>query len=920
MTNDNFDVFLSYSSVNKNIADAIVSEFESHNIKCWYAPRDIMPGEEWVSAITHALENCKILVLVYTDESNSSRQVMNEVAVAFNAGKTIVPFRLTENKMSSEFEYYLTRVHWLDAITPPLQEKIENLRDYVDIILSGIDTSNLSRNAVERKKPEKVNPKRKKKFLPFIIGGVILAFLALILVVGLSVAAIIGIGGSGKRNLKKGIEYYYSEYQSSADNESARGYFEKAAKKGKADAYYYLGMLEEREYDYYSARDYYEKGVEEGSDLARLELGNLYENGSGVYPDLVKAISLYDESIANGSLEGYCFEGNFYIRGYLNYDDEFDRAFEYLDKAKESEIKDVAADAYLDLAYMYLSGEYGIDRDTDKAISCYKKAMEIKPGNTGFCNIQIAEIYLFMDDSINADTYYKKALNYFTKSADMGNVESINWAGYCYQYGIGCEINYEKAMDYYRKAADMNIPDAFCNVGYLYEYGNGNVKQDYNKAYEWFKKAADMNYAEAMLAIGDMYFKGEYALKADGMPDYNTARTWYEKALECGYIGAYNSLGNMYEKGLGANEDYDKAYEMFLSSAEFGNCDAMYEIGNMYYYGFLDGDKEKDALEWYLKAAKNGSTEAMVTIGHVYRDREDYETAKNWYMAAASRNDISAMTALGWAYYYGEFGENPDYKNAYKWFKKASDAGDDTSTTFIAYMNMDGIGTKQDREEARKLLEKMVEDGTADAYDYYALGIIYEENLQVVRDLGKALLYYEKASDMGWDTASEKLGDMYFNGYGVNQDYSQALYYYKKAADNDSASPDVYKKLGDMYYYGYGVEENTNNSLNYYAQAVDKGLEDAQTFGNMGRLFYWTTDYSSSALYFSKASDLSNDPMDMYNCGCAYYTLGKYSDALIWFGKALDNNFERSDNLKQDIKDMVSAGLVTAEEAAPYLN
>ena len=183
MTNDNFDVFLSYSSVNKNIADAIVSEFESHNIKCWYAPRDIMPGEEWVSAITHALENCKILVLVYTDESNSSRQVMNEVAVAFNAGKTIVPFRLTENKMSSEFEYYLTRVHWLDAITPPLQEKIENLRDYVDIILSGIDTSNLSRNAVERKKPDKVNPKRKKKFLPFIIGGVILAFLALILVV-----------------------------------------------------------------------------------------------------------------------------------------------------------------------------------------------------------------------------------------------------------------------------------------------------------------------------------------------------------------------------------------------------------------------------------------------------------------------------------------------------------------------------------------------------------------------------------------------------------------------------------------------------------------------------------------------------------------------------------------------------------------
>ena len=919
--NDNFDVFLSYSSVNKNIADAIVSEFESHNIKCWYAPRDIMPGEEWVSAITKAIENCKIQVLVYTDESNSSRQVMNEVALAFNAGKTIVPFRLTENKMSSEFEYYLTRVHWLDAVTPPLKDKIENLRDYVDIILSGVDTSNLSRNAVERKKPEKTKKKSRKRFIiPAIIAGTVLAAAALILVASLSVAAVIGIGGSGNRNLKKGLEYYYSEYQSSADNETARGYFEKAAKKGKADAYYYLGMLDEREYDYYSAKENYEKGVEKGSDLSRLELGNLYENGLGVYPDLEKAIGLYDEAIANGSLEGYCFEGNFYIKGYLNYEDDIDKAFEYLNKAKESEIKDVAADSYLDLGYIYDSGEYGVERDTDKAISCYEKAMELKPGYAGLCNDLKAEIYLSLDDSVNSDIYYKKALDYFIKSADMGNVESMNWVGSFYQYGIGCDIDYEKAMDYYRKAADMNIPEAFCNIGYLYEYGRGNVKQDYDKAYEWFKKAADMNYAEAMRAIGDMYFNGEYALKTDGLPDFNAARTWYEKALECGYIGAYNSLATMYERGLGANADYEKAYELYLKSSEFGNSDAMFAIGNMYRYGSLGGDIYEDALDWYYKAARYGSTDAMVNIGHIYGDREDYENARKWYLAAAAKNDVSAMTTLGWAYYYGDFGGTPDYENAYKWLKKASDAGDWTATVMVAEMNMDGLGGKQDREEARQLLEKIVDDGTADAYTYYTLGIIYEENIQVDKDLGKALLYYEKASDMGYDAASEKLGDMYFDGTGVSQDYSQALYYYIKAADNSSASPNVFRKLGDMYYYGYGVDENSNKSLNYYAQAVDKGLEDAEVFGNMGRLFYWTTDYSSSALYFSKASDLSNDPMDMYNCGCAYYTLGKYSDALIWFGKALDNNFERSDNLKQDIKDMVSAGLVTAEEAAPYLN
>ena len=102
---DGYDVFISYSSRNKNVADAIVSDFEKNGIRCWYAPRDIMPGQEWVPAIKEAIDASTVMILVYTDESNSSRQVMNEVALAFNAGKTIVPFKLTQEQMNSELEY-----------------------------------------------------------------------------------------------------------------------------------------------------------------------------------------------------------------------------------------------------------------------------------------------------------------------------------------------------------------------------------------------------------------------------------------------------------------------------------------------------------------------------------------------------------------------------------------------------------------------------------------------------------------------------------------------------------------------------------------------------------------------------------------------------------------------------------------------
>jgi len=118
-------------------ADTVVSNFEQNGIRCWYAPRDIIPGQEWVTAIHEAINSCKLFVLIYTDSSNESKQVANEVALAFNSGKTLIPFRLSDAEMSTELEYYLTRVHWLDAVNPPLMQSIETLREYSEKILNG---------------------------------------------------------------------------------------------------------------------------------------------------------------------------------------------------------------------------------------------------------------------------------------------------------------------------------------------------------------------------------------------------------------------------------------------------------------------------------------------------------------------------------------------------------------------------------------------------------------------------------------------------------------------------------------------------------------------------------------------------------------------------------------------------------------
>ena len=45
------DVFISYSTKDKPTADAACAALEAKGIRCWIAPRDILPGSDWGEAI-----------------------------------------------------------------------------------------------------------------------------------------------------------------------------------------------------------------------------------------------------------------------------------------------------------------------------------------------------------------------------------------------------------------------------------------------------------------------------------------------------------------------------------------------------------------------------------------------------------------------------------------------------------------------------------------------------------------------------------------------------------------------------------------------------------------------------------------------------------------------------------------------------
>jgi hypothetical protein len=131
----NHDVFISYSSKDKAVADAVCARLEGQGIRCWIAPRDVMPGINYQAGIVAAIRTSRIMVLVFSSSSNRSGHVLREVNLAVNKGVIILPFRIEDVPLTREMQYLIASQHWLDALTPPLEQHIQKLSENVKALL-----------------------------------------------------------------------------------------------------------------------------------------------------------------------------------------------------------------------------------------------------------------------------------------------------------------------------------------------------------------------------------------------------------------------------------------------------------------------------------------------------------------------------------------------------------------------------------------------------------------------------------------------------------------------------------------------------------------------------------------------------------------------------------------------------------------
>jgi TolB-like protein/Tfp pilus assembly protein PilF len=108
------DVFVSYASQDVAVANAIVAALERQGLKCWIAPRDVIPGSLYADGIVRAISGAKVFALVLSEQAIASSHVGKEIERASSKRRPIIAVRTDLAPLTPAFEYFLSESQWID--------------------------------------------------------------------------------------------------------------------------------------------------------------------------------------------------------------------------------------------------------------------------------------------------------------------------------------------------------------------------------------------------------------------------------------------------------------------------------------------------------------------------------------------------------------------------------------------------------------------------------------------------------------------------------------------------------------------------------------------------------------------------------------------------------------------------------------
>ena len=401
-----YDVFISYAKEDKIVADAVCATLESHAVRCWIAPRDVLPGVPYGEAIIDAIRGCRIMILVFSSKSNASPHIPKEIERAVSAGVAVIPFRIEDVMPGKSLDYFIGSVHWLDALTRPLEQHLERLAQNVQTLLSrdAPVTVQKKSSALTAPAPSVASSPVRPPWLYAALG--IMALLVIVFAVLLFArkpsktaqiapaasqpppavasqpsavsspsssdaavkskpAAAAATRPAPRKELKTGVN---DTAGVPAKPETPASHA--AAPSTSAEDLLDQGLSAYRAKQFSQAAEFYRKACDGGERKGCHDLGLMCYRGEGMEKDLNRAAGLFERACDAGGTGGCLDLGLMYLRG-EGVPKDLNRAADLYKRACDAG----APPGCTDLGRMYREGE-GVAKDLNRAADLFKRACD----------------------------------------------------------------------------------------------------------------------------------------------------------------------------------------------------------------------------------------------------------------------------------------------------------------------------------------------------------------------------------------------------------------------------------------------------------------------------------------------------------------------------------------------------------------
>lgn len=128
-------VFISYSHNDEQSVFEILNDMSNLDINYWY-DKELVTGSEWPEILGERIMNCEMVMVMLSNSAVLSRNVRNEITMALNHNKKVLPVLIEDVVLSPGTKLQLQSSHWLqrfkmssDLFRQKLCQELSNVRN-----------------------------------------------------------------------------------------------------------------------------------------------------------------------------------------------------------------------------------------------------------------------------------------------------------------------------------------------------------------------------------------------------------------------------------------------------------------------------------------------------------------------------------------------------------------------------------------------------------------------------------------------------------------------------------------------------------------------------------------------------------------------------------------------------------------------